>query len=471
MARSPALGAQRATASEEFLTLEDAAALVGKTSSNISYLVQYNRLRRYNVRGEVVTRAPNGGLRVSKAELLGYVESWNQRVRSRMDALKIGDTSLAFLDVPERERTRHVHRLHPYLGKFIPQLVGYFLSRYFEPGQVVLDPFSGSGTTLVEASERGIDSIGIEVSEFNVIISNVKLAEYDIPAMERDVLDISKRTAEFSAKEFPDKPQKLRREAREGAGYLETWFAPRSLREMLYFRSLIPEYGHQDLLKVLLSRTARSCRLVHHYDLATPKEPVSGPYVCYKHKGKTCEPVTTIVRRLSSYSVDTVRRIKEFQRVRKQAGSLVIEGDSRTVRLDRTGPTRSLRRRQVMGIFTSPPYVGQIDYHEQHRYAYELFGMERRDSLEIGRKSRGKGERAKSDYARSMAESLRNTRALLSPGAAVLVVANDRLGLYPGIFEAAGMRVERSFRRPVEDRTERDKQPYSETVFLARLEN
>jgi len=472
MARSPALGAQRATASEEFLTLEDAAALVGKTSSNISYLVQYNRLRRYNVRGEVVTRAPNGGLRVSKAELLGYVESWNQRVRSRMDALKIGDTSLAFLDVPERERTRHVHRLHPYLGKFIPQLVGYFLSRYFEPGQVVLDPFSGSGTTLVEASERGIDSIGIEVSEFNVIISNVKLAEYDIPAMERDVLDISKRTAEFSAKEFPDKkPQKHRREAREGAGYLETWFAPRSLREMLYFRSLIPEYSHQDLLKVLLSRTARSCRLVHHYDLATPKEPVSGPYVCYKHKGKTCEPVTTIVPRLSSYSVDTVRRIKEFQRVRKQAGSLVIEGDSRTVRLDRTGPTRSLRRRQVMGIFTSPPYVGQIDYHEQHRYAYELFGMERRDSLEIGRKSRGKGERAKSDYARSMAESLRNTRAVLSPGAAVLVVANDRLGLYPSIFEAAGMRVERSFRRPVEDRTERDKQPYSETVFLARLEN
>ena len=472
MARSPALGAQRATASEEFLTLEDAAALVGKTSSNISYLVQYNRLRRHNVRGEVVTRAPNGGLRVSKAELLGYVESWNQRVRSRMDALKIGDTSLAFLDVPERERTRHVHRLHPYLGKFIPQLVGYFLSRYFEPGQVVLDPFSGSGTTLVEASERGIDSIGIEVSEFNVIISNVKLAEYDIPAMERDVLDISKRTAEFSANEFPDKkPQKHRREAREGAGYLETWFAPRSLREMLYFRSLIPEYSHQDLLKVLLSRTARSCRLVHHYDLATPKEPVSGPYVCYKHKGKTCEPVTTIVPRLSSYSVDTVRRIKEFQRVRKQAGSLVIEGDSRTVRLDRAGPTRSLRRRQVMGIFTSPPYVGQIDYHEQHRYAYELFGMERRDSLEIGRKSRGKGERAKSDYARSMAESLRNTRAVLSPGAAVLVVANDRLGLYPGIFEAAGMRVERSFRRPVEDRTERDKQPYSETVFLARLEN
>ena len=123
------------------------------------------------------------------------------------------------------------------------------------------------------------------------------------------------------------------------------------------------------------------------------------------------------------------------------------------------------------GIFTSPPYVGQIDYHEQHRYAYELFGMERRDELEIGPKTRGKGERAKNDYAKSMAESLRNVGAFLRQDAAVLVVANDRLGLYPGIFEAAGMRVEKSFQRPVEDRTERDKQPYSETVFLARLED
>jgi len=457
---------------EDLLTLGDAAALVGKTPSNISYLVQYNRLQRYDASGKVVRRAPNGGLRVSRTELLGYVEGWNRRVRSRMEELKIGDTSIAFLEVPERERTKHVHRLHPYLGKFIPQLVGYFLSRYFEPGQTVLDPFSGSATTLVEASERGVDSVGIEISEFNVMVSRVKLADYNVPAVEREVIDISRRTAEFSAKKFPaGKGERLARAPGEEGGYLERWFAPRSLEEMLYFRNLIPEYEHKDLLKVLLSRTARSCRLVHHYDLATPKEPVRGPYVCYKHMGKTCRPVTTIVPRLRFYSADTVRRIAEFKKVRKPSVSLVIEGDSRTVKLeDHLGSAGRLRGRRLDGVFTSPPYVGQIDYHEQHRYAYELFGIERRDELEIGPKKKGKGERAKGDYARGMVESLRNVSALLSPGAAVLLVANDRLGLYPGIFEAAGMRIERSFERPVEDRTERDKRPYSETVFLARLD-
>ena len=52
-------------------------------------------------------------------------------------------------DLPERERTKHVHRLHPYLGKFVPQLVEELLRRYVEPGGRVLDPFAGSGTTLV----------------------------------------------------------------------------------------------------------------------------------------------------------------------------------------------------------------------------------------------------------------------------------------------------------------------------------
>ena len=94
----------------EFITQEDAASLVGKTPSNISYLVQYNRLRKYDSRGRPVKRARNGGLSVSRSELLGYVERWDRRIQARLEELKIEDRSIAFLDVPERERTKHVHR-------------------------------------------------------------------------------------------------------------------------------------------------------------------------------------------------------------------------------------------------------------------------------------------------------------------------------------------------------------------------
>ena len=52
-------------------------------------------------------------------------------------------------ELPERERTKHVHRLHPYLGKYIPQLVEELFRRHVPARGRVLDPFAGSGTTLV----------------------------------------------------------------------------------------------------------------------------------------------------------------------------------------------------------------------------------------------------------------------------------------------------------------------------------
>ena len=77
-------------------------------------------------------------------------------------------------ELPERERTKHVHRLHPYLGKFVPQLVEALLGRYVPPGGRVLDPFAGSGTTLVQALESGYDAVGVDVAAFNCLLMRVK---------------------------------------------------------------------------------------------------------------------------------------------------------------------------------------------------------------------------------------------------------------------------------------------------------
>src|SRR3990167_8690867 len=101
-------------------------------------------------------------------------------------------------DLPERTRTKHVHRLHPYLGKFIPQLVEIFLRKY-KPA-LVYDPFAGSGTTLVEANALGIDSIGTDISAFNVLLSRVKTADYNTPLLEKEVSDLLKRLDIFKNK-------------------------------------------------------------------------------------------------------------------------------------------------------------------------------------------------------------------------------------------------------------------------------
>ena len=46
-------------------------------------------------------------------------------------------------ELPQRERTKHVHSLHQYVGKFVPQLVDYFLQRDLKKSKLICDPFMG----------------------------------------------------------------------------------------------------------------------------------------------------------------------------------------------------------------------------------------------------------------------------------------------------------------------------------------
>ena len=165
------------------------------------------------------------------------------------------DLSWSEGELPERERTKHVHRLHPYHGKFIPQLVEVLLERYLAPGEHVLDPFAGSGTTLVQALESGLDATGVDIAAFNCLLMRVKTAPYDLGELREELRDVGDRVGSLSRR-------------RAGvSGYLRRWYAPRAAAELLAFRDLIPEYRHQDVLRVVLSRAARSARRAAHFDL------------------------------------------------------------------------------------------------------------------------------------------------------------------------------------------------------------
>ncbi len=360
-------------------------------------------------------------------------------------------------DLPERDRTKHVHRLHPYLGKFIPQLVEIFLRKY-RPRRVY-DPFCGSGTTLVEASVLGIDSIGCDISPFNCLLTRVKTARYNIADVERDVKSILRKFGELvQASQWPTLfgDHELRSTDNE---YLTKWYHPRALSELLSFRDLIPQYEHQDLLKVILSRAARSARQTTHFDLDFPKRPQTAPYYCYKH-GRTCYPTTSAYRFITRYCWDTLARIREYARLRSDAAATVYNDDARNVKFSK-----------VDMVMTSPPYVGLIDYHEQHRYAYELLGLSREaEAREIGPAKKGSSLAARKEYVKAITDVFENTLRHLTKGGVMVVVVGDRYNLYGGIAKSLGVRVEHILRRHVNRRTGRRNTDFFERVLIWRKE-
>ena len=169
-------------------------------------------------------------------------------------------------DLPENERTRHVHRLHPYLGKYIPQLVEIFLRKYFAPGQTIVDPFVGSGTTLVQANELGINAVGYDISAFNVMLCRAKTMQYDLAKAKSEILSILRNAKAISNQlqttlPLDDVTSRATTLSEMDLEYLRAWFAPQALTELLTYRQLIDtNYEYQDLLKVILSRSARSAR-------------------------------------------------------------------------------------------------------------------------------------------------------------------------------------------------------------------
>jgi hypothetical protein len=212
--------------------------------------------------------------------------------------------------------------------------------------------------------------------------------------------------------------------------YLRAWYHGDALDQLLRYRAaLVSSSECANLGRVVLSRAARSARLTTHFELDFPRRPQTGPYQCRKHS-RVCAPTSDAAKFLRRYTLDTARRVREYAALRADVRADVIHGDARTVDyavgLD--------------GVITSPPYPGRIDYHEQHRYAFELLGLDERRAEEIGAPWRGTGRAAIDAYVDDMTAVFANARRFLAPGAAVVLVVDDSRDLFGCILVRAGLR-------------------------------
>ena len=366
-------------------------------------------------------------------------------------------------ELPQRERTKHVHSLHQYVGKFVPQLVDYFLKRDLKNSKLICDPFMGSGTTLIESNVNGIASIGLDISKFNVMLCNVKTKNYQIKNLTKEVKAIYEKTllnvSKTNLNNFTSNKDQ-RKLGLTDSEYLNTWYHKEALHSLLVFRDLIAEHKYQDVMKIILSRSARSSRMIAHYETDYPKKPQNTDYYCIKHD-RTCHPTKNSMLFLKRYCSDVVKRIGEFQDIRNDVYTKAKHGDSCKFNFSNL---------QISDVFTSPPYIGLIDYHDQHRYAYELLGLDDYGDHEIGKKKDGTNRQAISNYKKSISATIKNiTQSSFDRKNGVfIIVVNDRLGLYGDIVSDSGMTITKRLCRNVNRRSGRRATSFNEDILICK---
>ena len=291
----------------------------------------------------------------------------------------------------------------------------------------------GSGTTLVQALESGLDSVGVDIAAFNCLLMRVKTASYNPFVLERDLRDA---LARFERARARGRRAALCREVVRAGGPATSCCASASLVERLRARRRTADRA----------RARRAVgRRTTHFDLDFPRTPQVEPYWCFKHK-RECRPVDHADHFIRRYTLDTLARLKEFARVRTRRSAEVLHGDAREL-----APARELRRGRHLAAVSGAdrlPRAAPV----RLRAARPRRPARARDRCRRARHARGRRSPRTSTASRRCS---RRAHAACAARGRVVIVVNDRRELYPEILERAGLSLEQRYQRHVNRRTGR----------------
>jgi len=326
------------------------------------------------------------------------------------------------------------HALHPFPAKFPPQLPRLFIERLTEPGQVVLDPMVGSGTTLVEAMLLGRRGVGVDIDPLAVLLSRAKTTPLERSALQEAVdrvLESARRRladpSSLSALYTARYPEPARR-------FFAYWFPPQTRLELCALADALERLEEprlRTLLRAVLSSTiiAKSGGVSLARDLA--------------HSRPHRDPSKQVRSALDLFA-ERAQRLLPVLPVGAPSPA-VLRGDARAL---------PLRDRSVDLVLTSPPYATAIDYLRVSKFSLLWLGYPPsclaglRRAYVGGRSAGGEGAlgsplarrvlalleerdppqaRALGRYFRQMQACLGEMRRVLRPGApAVVVVGPSR---------------------------------------------
>lgn len=248
------------------------------------------------------------------------------------------------------------HGLHSYAAKCPPQLVRYGIENYSSPGETILDPMAGSGTTVVEARLHGRNAIGYDIDALACLIAKVKARKIDdkpIGDAADLVLKYAKNDMDALKKENVSQ-EILARATPPNFHNIDYWFSPdvkQALAILLYH--IDQTQMSQDVREFLW--VAFSAIILTKVSVANARDIIHSRHHYFEHGD-----VPDVIEKFETRVKKMRRQMDEYRQLcdQKPPTSIIVgKGDARQLHLE---------NESIDLVFTSPPYATALDYPRAH---------------------------------------------------------------------------------------------------------
>ncbi|NKQ34956.1 MAG: MerR family DNA-binding transcriptional regulator [Chloroflexi bacterium] len=244
------------------------------------------------------------------------------------------------------------HAIHPYPAKYIPQIPKALIRELASIGDTVLDPFCGSGTTLVEALRLECNAVGIDANPLACLISRAKttvLREKEIECLKNlaeETGNIAQQAFMGTLPLFPDL-RPFPQVARPGFAGVEEWFDPPAINELAFIKEKCLALNREKAKRLALTAFSSIIVTVSRQDSDTR----------YVRRQKNIKPGDTL-QLFSRALSQAIQRVTEFgQEVDNRFTAIVHEANI----------LEPPEIEPVDLVVCSPPYPNAYSYHLYHR--------------------------------------------------------------------------------------------------------
>lgn len=283
-----------------------------------------------------------------------------------------------------REVRYLTHSIHEYKGRFPPQLAKSLINHAgIKSGDMVLDPFCGCGTTLVESFLFGANAVGVDINPIAVLLAKAKvesilLKQQDLGNMRKSFDGINKNHA-WKKVEFSNYHNVI------DIVYLQNWFPQDNLKKILLIKDTIrtlPTEKSKLFASVVLSNTLKK------FSFQEPSQ--------LRVRRRTDVPPTNFIETFKEKLNEQINRIEKFQSLSHFKLNSNVRSQLGDVR--NLMRTTNLKEKSIDVVVTSPPYATALPYVDTDRLSLFVFGYaDRRNFRGLERSLIGNREITKID--------------------------------------------------------------------------